>query len=155
MVDSIIVMLYTGIRIGELLAIKPEDVHIDERWIRVKGTKTKAADRIVPIHKKIVPVLEKRLAACKGETLFCGNDGKQLIYSRWNTMFFELFAEEFKLDHTAHECRHTFVTVAAASSMNKLLVKKIIGHSSSDITEDVYTHAYIEDLVTEIDKFDL
>lgn len=155
MVDSIIVMLYTGVRISELLAIKPEDVHIDERWIKIKGTKTKAADRIVPIHKKLVPVLEKRLEQCTGETLYCGNDGKQLVYSRWQTMFFELFLEEFQIEHTAHECRHTFATVAGASSMNKLLLKKMIGHSSNDITEDIYTHAYVEDLVKEIDKFDL
>lgn len=155
MVDSIIVMLYTGMRIGELLAIKPEDVHINERWIKVRGTKTKAADRIVPIHKKLIPLLEKRLAECTGETLYCGNDGKQLKYYKWQTMFFELFINEFKFNHTAHECRHTFATVAAASSMNKLLLKKMIGHSSSDITEDVYTHAYVEDLVREIDKFDL
>lgn len=155
MVDSIIVMLYTGMRIGELLAIKPEDVHIDERWIKVAGTKTKAADRIVPIHKKLVPILEKRLAHCKGETLYCGNDGKPLAYMRWRAMFFELFLEQFKMNQTAHECRHTFATVAAASNMNQLLLKKMIGHSSSDLTEDVYTHAYIEDLVAEIDKFDL
>lgn len=155
MVDSIIVMLYTGVRIGELLEIKPEDVHIDERWIDLRGTKTKAAKRIVPIHKKLIPVLEKRLAECTGEYLFCGNDGKKLAYYRYVTMFFELFVEEFKINHTPHECRHTFATVAAASNLNKVLLKKIIGHSSSDITENIYTHAYIEDLIVEIDKFNL
>lgn len=155
MMDSIIVLLYTGVRIGELLEIKPSDVHIDERWIDLRGTKTKAAKRIIPIHKKILPIIEKRLAECSGEYLFCGNDGKKLSYSRYKTMFYELFMEQFKIDRTPHECRHTFATVAAASSMNKLLLKKIIGHASADITEDVYTHAYIEDLLAEIDKYDL
>lgn len=155
MMDSIIVMLYTGVRIGELLEIKIEDVHINERWIDLRGTKTKAAKRIVPIHKKILPLLKKRLSESTGEYLFCGNDGKKLNYSRYKTMFFELFMKEFKIDHTPHECRHTFATVAAASNMNKILLKKIIGHASSDITENVYTHAYIDDLIAEIDKYNL
>ena len=155
MMDSIIIMLYTGVRIGELLEIKPSDVHISERWIDLRGSKTKAAKRIVPIHKKIIPLIEKRLAECTGEYLFCGNDGNQLNYSRYKSMFYVLFMEEFKIERTPHECRHTFATVAARSNMNKVLLKKIIGHASADITEDVYTHAYIEDLIAEIDKYDL
>lgn len=155
MMDSILVMLYTGMRIGELLEIKPSDLHIKERWIDLRGTKTKAARRIVPIHKKIMPLLEKRLNECTGEYLFCGNDGKQLTYSRYKTMFYELFMDEFKIERTPHECRHTFATIAAASKLNPILLKKIIGHASADITESVYTHAYIEDLITEIDKFNL
>lgn len=155
MIDSIIVLLYTGMRIGELLEIKPEDIHIDERWIDLRGTKTKAAKRIVPIHKKIIPVLENRLAECKGEYLFCGSDGKKLPYMRYKNMFYKLFMEEFKIERTPHECRHTFVTIAAASGMNNILLKKMIGHASSDITQSVYTHTYIEDLIAEIDKYDL
>ena len=155
MMDSIITMLYTGVRIGELLEIKTSDVHINERWLDLRGTKTKAAKRIIPIHKKLIPVLEKRLATCKGEYLFCGNDGNKLAYTRYKSMFYELFMDHFKIDRTPHECRHTFATVAAASSMNPVLLKKIIGHSSSDITESVYTHAYIDDLIAEIGKFNL
>lgn len=102
-----------------------------------------------------MPLLEKRMAECTGEYLFCGNDGKKLPYPRYKGMFYEVFMEHFKIDRTPHECRHTFATIAAASGMNKLLLKKIIGHASSDITDDVYTHAYIEDLIAEIDKYDL
>ncbi len=155
MVDSIIIMLYTGVRIGELLDIKIEDVHVSERWIDLRGTKTKAAKRIVPIHKKILPLIERRISESTGEYLFSDNTGKRIGYSRYKTVFFELFMKEFKIDHTPHECRHTFATIAAASGMNKILLKKIIGHASSDITESVYTHAYIEDLIAEINKYDL
>ena len=105
--------------------------------------------------QKIIPLLEKRLAECTGEYLFYGNNGNQLKYYQYKTMFYELFMEEFKIERTPHECRHTFATIAASSNMNKVLLKKIIGHASSDITEDIYTHAYIEDLIAEIDKYDL
>lgn len=68
---------------------------------------------------------------------------------------YELFMDEFKIERTPHECRHTFATIAAASKLNPILLKKIIGHASADITESIYTHAYIEDLIAEIDKYNL
>lgn len=92
---------------------------------------------------------------CEGEYVFCGNNGKKLTYAQYRSAFYGLFMKHFKIDRTPHECRHTFATIAAASGMNKLLLKKIIGHTSSDITDDVYTHAYIEDLIAEIDKYSL
>lgn len=155
MVDSILVMIYTGMRVSELLAIKPEDVHIKERWIDLRGTKTEAAQRIIPIHKKIIPLLEKRLSECNSKYIFCGNNGNKLSYSRYTAVFFELFMKEFNISHTTHECRHTFATISATCNMNKILRKKIIGHKTGDITDDIYTHAYIEDLITEIDKYDV
>lgn len=155
MMDSIIIMFYTGMRIGELLDLKPADVHLKERWIDLRGTKTKAAQRIIPIHKKIIPLLEKRIEDCPGDYLFCRTDGTQLTYSIYKTVFYKPFMKEFEIDRQPHECRHTFASIAAASKLNTVLLKKIIGHSSSDITESIYTHAYIEDLIAEIDKFKL
>lgn len=155
MMDSIIIMFYTGMRIGELLDLKPADIHLKERWIDLRGTKTKAAQRIIPIHKKIIPLLEKRIEDCPGNYLFCRNDGTKLTYSIYKTVFYKPFMKEFGIDRQPHECRHTFASIAAASKLNPVLLKKIIGHSSSDITESIYTHAYIEDLIAEIDKFKL
>lgn len=155
MMDTILIMLYTGMRIRELLEIKPADIHIDERWIDLRGTKTKAAQRVIPIHKKIIPLIEKRLAYCDGEYLFHENNNNKLSYGKYRAGFYDYFMEEFKIKKLPHECRHTFATISATCGMNKILRKKIIGHASGDITDDVYTHAYIEDLIAEIDKYDL
>ena len=155
MMDSVLVMLYTGVRINELLSIKVDDVHLEERWIDIQGTKTKAARRAVPIHKKILPLLEARLKNCKSKYLFHDNEGNKLTYSRYMDNFYKPFMDRFNIERTPHECRHTFATIAAASDMNVTLKKKIIGHASADITEDTYTHAYIKDLIAEIDKYDL
>lgn len=43
----------------------------------------------------------------------------------------------------------------AKPKLNPVLLKKIIGHSAQDLTQDTYTHAMIEDLVAEIDKYTL
>ena len=57
--DTVLLMIYTGVRIGELLSIEKEDVHIKERYIVVKGTKTANAMRYVPIHEDLVDIVEK------------------------------------------------------------------------------------------------
>lgn len=153
-VDSILIMIYTGVRVSELLSIKREDIHLEERYIELRGTKTEAADRLIPIHKKIVPLLEKRLTG-DGEWLFASMRGtKELGYTVYRKNF-DTLLEKLNLTHTPHECRHSFMTYAAANKLNPILVKKIVGHSAHDITQDVYTHAFIEDLIEEIDKFDI
>lgn len=153
-IDMVLIHIYTGIRPGELFKLKKCDIHLEERWIDVGGTKTKAAKRIVPIHKKILPLLEKRMHG-ESEYLFTSGSGKPFESTVYRNSFFDPMCSHFGMNHTPHECRHTFASFAAASNMNKVLVKKIIGHSSGDLTEDVYTHAFIEDLVEEIDKMNM
>lgn len=152
--DSILIMIYTGMRIGEMCAIKKEDVHLEERYIEVKGTKTKAANRIVPIHKKIAPLIEKRLSV-SSEWLFPSSRGNSISYNNYKDYQFDVIMNKLELTHTPHECRHSFMTYAAASKLNPILVKKIVGHSARDITQDTYTHTFVEDLVKEIDKYDI
>ena len=153
--DMPLIHIYTGMRPTELFTLQKTDIHLEERWIDLRGTKTKAAKRIVPIHKKIIPLIEARMKA-PGEYLFPTSTGVPFTNTTYATMFFKPMCKHFKLQtHTPHECRHTFATFAHASAMNKVLLKKIIGHSAGDLTEDTYTHAFIDDLITEIDKLNL
>ena len=150
--DSLLIMIYTGMRISELLALTKDDIHLEERYIEVRGTKTKAANRLVPIHKKIAPLLKKRLESdCS--YLFTLSLKKPIAYTNYKE-YFDAIMEKLNMKHTPHECRHSFATYAASSKLNPILVKKIIGHSAQDLTQDTYTHAFIEDLIEEIDKFE-
>lgn len=153
-VDMVLIHIYTGMRPAELFDLKKSDIHLEERWIDLRGTKTKAAKRIVPIHKKIIPLVEKRMQD-ESEYLFTTGTGKPFSNSLYRQSFFEHLCKQFNMNHTPHECRHTFATFAAASGLNKVLLKKIIGHSAGDLTEDTYTHAFIEDLIIEIDKLSI
>lgn len=155
LMDSVVIMLYTGMRISELLELKAEDIHLEERWIDLRGTKTAAARRIVPVHKKIIPLIKRRIVLNSTGYIFRNNKDKKIDYNGYLTSFFEPMCDAFSMRHTPHECRHSFATYAAASRMNPILVKKIIGHSAQDLTQDTYTHAMIEDLVAEIDKYTL
>lgn len=152
MIDTILIMIYTGIRVNELLDIKTEYINIQERYIDLHGTKTKAARRIVPIHRDILPLIAKRL---DGIYLVPGNNNDRLSYSTYKYTFFNQITNILSINHNPHDCRHSFATYAARSNMDSLSVKRILGHTTKDITLDVYTHSFISDLVSEIDKFNV
>lgn len=69
-----LMLIYTGLRIGELLDLKKEDVHLDERWFYVKESKTSAGIREVPIAEKIVPFFESWISK-KSDYLICTPEG--------------------------------------------------------------------------------
>lgn len=151
--DILLILIYTGMRINELLGVKAEDVHIEERYINLMGTKTKAARRLVPIHKEISPLIEKRLAR-GGEYLMVSLSGKRLTYDQLYSTILEAFCSQHEMDHTFHETRHTFATFTKASKLDPTLRQFIMGHANKDITDDVYTHpeVLLPELIAEIDK---
>lgn len=153
LVDTVIILLYTGMRIGELLQLKSEDVDLEKRLMNVHGTKTDNADRIVPIHKDLVPYLEKRM---NGEYLVANSKGKPLQYSNYRAHFFSPFMKKLGLDQTIHATRHTFISRmdACGVTADSVVLKRIVGHSNSSVTEH-YTHKSHDELIEAIDKFEL
>lgn len=153
LIDTLLIMIYTGIRISELLDIKIEHININDRYIDLHGTKTRSARRFVPIHKDILPLITKRVALQDSEYLIPGNDNGRLSYSTYKYTFFNKAMDNLRINHNPHDCRHTFATYASRSRMDQLAIKRIMGHTSRDLTLDTYTHSFIADLVLEIDKF--
>lgn len=148
--DMLLILLYSGMRIGELLLLENANIHLDERYM-VGGLKTEAGiDRIIPIHKKIAHLIEKNMSEQKW--LFFSRSKKPHEYSNVRQKASKWFKEN-GFAHTFHDTRHTFISQAQRLEINKLDLKRVVGHSDSDITEH-YTHKEIADLVSAIDKFD-
>lgn len=154
--NAMLVLLYTGMRVMELGELKAKDVHIDERYIDLQGTKTKAAKRIVPIHKDIVPVIEALLAD-GGEYLVVNGHGLPIQYQHWKLRIMSQSNEITGTKHTMHDTRHTFISAAERSGLDasSIILKRIVGHSTSGNTTALYTHKNIEDLLAAIDKISL
>lgn len=149
-IDLLLIMIYTGLRIGELLDIKSIDVHLDKRYMR-GGIKTEAGkNRIIPINKKIEPLIKKRLER-KSEYLICKDDLTKVNYYTYRDTYFNPLMEQLQMKHKTHDCRHTFATLMDNAGANKLSIKRIMGHASRDITDKVYTHKDIEELLKAID----
>lgn len=142
-VDSVLIFMYTGFRIAELLDIRSENVNLENGTMQ-GGTKTKAGkDRIVPIHSRIIPLVTARLNQ-GGEYLFTHNGqkvGRDKYYSVWADIM-----DVCGMEHTPHECRHTFRSRLDSAGANKRCIDLIMGHKSKDVGERVYTHKTVQEL---------
>ena len=147
-VDSVLFLLYSGFRISEMLDLRIESVNLDTGTI-TGGTKTSAGkDRIVPIHSKVRGIVERRLNE-SGEYLF-SNVGKQCSVSTYRIFWHEIM-KAANIQHTPHDCRHTFRSRLDSAGANKKCIDLMMGHKSKDVGERVYTHKTIDELKTAIE----
>ena len=154
--NAMLVLIYTGMRVMELGELKAADVHLDERYIDLRGTKTPSAKRIVPIHKDIAPVLAA-LIADGGEYVVVNSEKKPVTYPQWLKKIVDPINEIVGEKHTLHDTRHTFISAAERSGLdaNSIVLKRIIGHSTGGNMTALYTHKNIDDLLASIDKVEL
>lgn len=76
---------------------------------------------------------------------------KRMLYDKYRGRFRKVM-KAVEITHNPHETRHTFITQAKYCNVNEYILKKIIGHEISNITESVYTHRSIETYIEEIAK---
>ena len=142
-VDSVLVFLYTGFRISELLDLRTDDIDLVNGTI-TGGTKTKAGkNRIVPIHSKIATLIRRRVSD-GGEYLFM-LDGRKCPVRRYYEIW-DGIMKSAEMKHTPHECRHTFRSWLDSAGANKRCIDLIMGHKSNDVGERIYTHKTILEL---------
>lgn len=147
-VDTLLIMIYSGMRIGELLILTPDDVNLEERII-IGGIKTKSSiKRAIPIHKRILPLIESKM---NQKYLIENPRGNKFLYRTYHMNYFKPLMKELGMTHLPHDCRHTTATMLNNVGANPLIVKKILGHASTDLTEKVYTHKTNKQLVETID----
>lgn len=147
--EIIIVLLHTGMRINELLTLEKETVFIEEQYF-IGGSKTEAGiDRTIPICDKILPIVKK----------WHSNNKKFLIEHRGREFKYHTFLkhynplmDELKMKHTLHETRHTFISDLDTLNVNKSTIKAIVGHAGDDVTEKVYTHKELTELLEAVNK---
>lgn len=150
-IDSVLIMIYTGLRPGELVEVKNKSIQLDERYFR-GGFKTEAGtNRVIPIHKKIHKLIENRMGP-NNEYLITNFEGSKLSYYVYYHEKFKKIMQQLELNHRPHDCRHTFATLMDNADANKLSIKRIMGHAAKDITDKVYTHKDIKQLLMAIDR---
>ena len=150
-IDTVLMFMYTGFRISELLDMKCENVNLEERTF-TGGTKTKAGKgRIVPIHSKIFPLVEKRFN--EGNEYLISLKGKQLSPVNYR-IYWKKFMKELGMNHTPHECRHTFRSKLDSANANKRCIDLMMGHKSKEVGERIYTHKTLDELREAIELID-
>lgn len=144
-VDTVLILLYTGMRVGEMLALQKTDVNIRQRFIRITKSKTAAGIRVIPIHSRIMPLMVCRMDS-PGTALIADASGRPYDYSRyciaWRAVMLIINAAE----HTTHDCRHTVATLLDNAGANETAKRRVLGHAGGDVTERVYTHKGLRQL---------
>lgn len=154
---ALLVALYCGLRRGELLGLTTDDIHLEERYIsinkqfqngKIVPPKTDSGIRNVPILDNLYPYL-KDMDLSKHERLFPIKEHALREHFQNALKASGLYGQGF----TLHSLRHTFITRCAENKVSSAVAQKWAGHSSADMTQNVYTHVNEDFEKEEIAKF--
>lgn len=138
-VDTILILIYTGMRVGEMLNLKLEDINLENKTIFIPKSKTSAGIRYIPINDKIFPVIVKKMYNQK--YLVANPKGERYGYTSYKYNFENTLKRLGIQPHTPHECRHTTATLLSNAGANPISIAKIMGHTDyNGMTAKVYTH---------------
>lgn len=157
---GIILCLYTGLRIGELLALTWNDIDFEKSILSVTKTchdgnengkhiriidtpKTENSRRQIPLSKTLVKMLKEIKKKSKCEFVIA--DGEKPVFIRSYQRTFELLLKKLVLPHKGfHSLRHTFATRALECGMDVKSLSEILGHKNATITLNRYAHSLWE-----------
>jgi integrase len=145
--------LYAGLRRGELLALRWEDVDLGEGRIRVErswdlaegtavGPKSAEGRRTVPMAARLRALLAAHQLACgRRDGLVFGVNGRTPASPSALTSRAREAWEGIGLDRiTLHEARHTYASLMIAAGVNAKALSTYMGHANISITLDRYGH---------------
>lgn len=165
-VRTILVMIYMGFRVGEVLQLRTENIHIDEGYI-IGGEKTEAGrNRIVPFPPEIPEIKEfvsewLDNADASGSLFpisYTSFKDRNYYETLINLGIVDGYMKNYKpvfnsANHiTPHSTRHTFASLSSAAGMRPENLQKIIGHANYQTTANIYIHQDVEALQNEMSK---
>jgi len=134
----ITVLLRTGIRIGELLDTKMQDLHINDRRIDIYEGEKNRIGRVVYLSDDAVSALQAWLKIRDGrkEFIFYAKSRNSMAYST-SRLIFEKYLMKAGLIHkgySLHALRHTFASELLNAGMRIECLQPLMGHTSLDVT---------------------
>lgn len=158
---GILLCLYTGLRIGELLALEWSDVDFNKGQLSITKTcydgrgengricrmvdtpKTVFSNRTIPMPKQLLSYFDKIRRKSKNKYVI-GNGEKDISIRSYQKTFSSLL-KRLNLPHKGfHSLRHTFATRALECGMDVKTLSEILGHKSPTITLNRYAHSMME-----------
>lgn len=154
--DYILILIYTGFRINEMLPLTLDDYDAANRCF-IGGEKTEAGkNRIVPVSPKIQPYVDSIVQAAQNNStgyLFTNPQGNKMSADNFRKKWMPEALRACGVDDTLtpHQCRHTFATLMKSVSAPETDKMRLIGHASYEMTAH-YTHADISSLRNIVEK---
>ncbi|MDE7167701.1 MAG: site-specific integrase [Clostridia bacterium] len=159
---GVIVCLYTGLRLGELLALEKSDINFADKTISVTKSchdgfdefgkfaritdtpKTANSNRVIPVPRQILPVVEKMYLSSPTPLLISFSLGRAVAVRSYQRSF-ERLLNRLKIPHKGfHSLRHTFATRALECGMDIKTLAEVLGHKNPTVTLKHYAHSLTE-----------
>ncbi|GAO97848.1 tyrosine recombinase XerC [Caedimonas varicaedens] len=141
-VNVVRLLLYTGCRLGEILNLKWEDVHLKEKYIHLSDTKTGESAR--PLNQKAIDLLKTLIKQDENPYVFYGRvSGTRLttIQFTWSNILKLSGIKNLRI----HDLRHSFASFSLAQGVDLYTVSKLLGHKNI-VTTTRYAHLELEKL---------
>ena len=153
---GIILCLYSGLRIGELIALQWSDIdlvkgiltvskscHDGKDGLIIDEPKTAASRRTIPLPKQLMPLV-KMLKKRSDSDFAVSSHGKPVSVRSYQRSF-ELLLKKLDIPHRGfHSLRHTFATRAIECGMDVKTLSEILGHKNPTVTLNRYAHSLME-----------
>ncbi len=153
---GIVLCLYTGLRIGELIALQWKDIDLQKGLLTVSRSchdtsgeivfdepKTATSRRVIPLPKQLLPKL-KGIKKSSNSDFVVSADGNAVSVRSYQRSF-ELLLKRQNIVHRGfHSLRHTFATRALECGMDVKTLSEILGHKNPTVTLNRYAHSLLE-----------
>ena len=158
---GVLLCLYTGLRIGELLALEWSDVDLTRGELSVTKTcfdgkdkngvfcritntpKTETSIRTIPIPKQLIPILKGMKRTAKNSYVI--SDSEKVLAVRSYQRSFERLLKKLDISHKGfHALRHAFATRALEVGVDVKTLSEILGHKNPNVTLQRYAHSMPE-----------
>lgn len=153
----ILILLYSGLRVNELLKNTIDNVNLEEKWIYVPKhlAKNKESERKVPIHDRTLVFLKNFINNPNRGTktnIILNETGTVITYNNFCTRDLKKINKGLEHDHKFHDTRHTFASMGTIAGIPELYMQKIMGHKPKSILYNTYTHITMSELLEWINK---
>ena len=168
---GIVICLYTGIRLGELLALTWNDIDFNNGIMTISKTayrikqngkpqvvvdkpKTKNSSRFIPLPKQLLEILKRAKRISKSDFLLSTRMGG-IVGTRAYQKTYERILRKLNIPYkNFHSIRHTFATRAIEMGMDVKTLSEILGHKNPVITLQRYTHSMLSYKIEMMNKME-
>ena len=158
---GIILCLYTGLRIGELMALEWSDIDLQKGMIKISKSchdiwkngeyvkvidtpKTQSSERIIPLPKQLIAYLKDWKKQAAGNYVI-SSERRHGAPVRSYQKTFERVLKHLDIPHKGfHSLRHTFATRALECGMDVKTLSELLGHKNPTVTLKRYAHSMLE-----------
>ena len=167
---GVVIALYTGIRVGELCALRWDD--FEENCIKIKRTmqrlqkkdgkgteivigppKTKKSIRTIPVLSSLKNLIDAFNGSWKEQSYILGTPGKPIAEPRVMQYKFQQYLKEVKIEGASfHTLRHTFATRAVETGIDIKALSELLGHSNVQTTLNRYVHSSLSHKRINVEK---